>query len=217
MKTSLRRIGSMILLFASLFLLAASFAKADAYQIYSLGDGHRRSPIGITASGEVVILDTANLLQCGAIPFQSGCYQLYMNGVLIGAQIDPPSLVYDDGTPCTPVSQFPGDIAAAKCNGSHEVYGTDRYAAIPRTIFDGPNLTDTVASGYELDELLLNSSGDFAFVANEGFQGIDGDGEIYEAVDLTTDAAPESASFLLVGTGVLAALGSLRRRVLLAK
>jgi hypothetical protein len=213
MKMLLLRISSLALVFASLLFFAASFAKADTYQIFDLGDGHRRTPIGITASGEVVIVDAANLLQCGAIPFQSVCYQLFMNGVLSGVQIDPPSLVYDDGTPCTPNAPFSVDIAAAKCNGSLEVYGTDRYAAIPKTIFDGPNLADQVASGYELDELLLNSSGDFAFVANEGSAGTDGDGEVYEAVDLTTDVAPEPGSFLLVGTGVLAALGSLRRRM----
>jgi len=181
MKMSLLRINSLILLMGSLFFLAAPLAHADTYQIYDLGTGHRRNLLGITASGEVVI-SSLSPIECGATYPTLGCYELWMNGVLLGAQITDPGLVYDGGTLCTPISPFTSDISAAKCNGTLEVYGTSRYAAIPKTIFDGPNLADQVASGYELDGLALNSSGDFAFTANQGSVGIDGDGEIYEAV-----------------------------------
>jgi hypothetical protein len=81
----------------------------------------------------------------------------------------------------------------AACNNGREVYGVGRYGPAPymNTIFDGPNLTDLVFSGFNLDTVQLNSSGDFVFVANGGFSGFDLDGEIYEAIDLTTDQTPE--------------------------
>jgi hypothetical protein len=193
-------------------------AHADTYQIYDLGTGHRRTPVNpplgaITADGTVVIYALSG--EC-SVDF-SGCWETWVNGALVSESTVNPGLVYDDGTPCTPSapSEFTLDIMVAACNNGREVYGVDRYGPAPyeSTIFDGPNLTDLVFSGFNLNNVFLNSSGDFVFVANEGASGIDGDGEIYEAMDLTTAATPEPASFVFLGTGALAVLGILRRQL----
>jgi hypothetical protein len=56
----------------------------------------------------------------------------------------------------------------------------------------------------------LNASGDFVFV--DGKTVSDASGEWYEYIDLTTRATPEPTSIFLLGTGVFAALGPMRRQ-----
>jgi hypothetical protein len=57
-------------------------------------------------------------------------------------------------------------------------------------------------------EVNLNSSGDFAYNISHATGG---GGEIAEAIDLTTDQIPEPGSIFLLGTGLLAAVGTMRR------
>jgi len=178
-------------------------ALADTYQIFRLSDANRTDLMGIDDAGTVVLYDV-----------RSGTYETFVKGISIGKSSINPGLVFDNGTPC--VADVPAEFGSgfrATCNNGHQIYGTGIFQAPPyRTaIFDGPDPTiDRVADG-DLDVIVLNSSGDFAFVANEGISGPDLDGEIYQAIDLTSDV-PEPSSIFLLSTGVFAAAG-LRRRL----
>jgi len=180
-------------------------AYADTYQIYNLTDGYRTDPIGITANGTVVLY-RFGLDLCGL--GSAGCYDTYMDGVRVNASDDAPMLTYDNGTTCVPdTAPGIGPIVAAVCNNGREVYGTSRYAPTPDEIYTGPDpVADLFGSGI-LDLVTLNSSGDFAYL--EGNLGM-GDGEYYEAIDLTTET-PEPSSIFLLGTGLFAAAGMRRR------
>jgi hypothetical protein len=209
MKISKPWFSAAIIAIAVVLFAAPQPVHADTYQIFDLGSGYRTDLIGITASGTVVtdIFGVCN-------PIDLDCFQTWVDGMLVTESTTPPSLVYDNGTPCTPnaPAALIGSVPTAACNNGHEVYGTDMYAPeYPNTIFTGPDpVTDRFGPGI-LDEVRLNSSGDFLYL--EGNLGI-GDGEIYEAIDLTTAATPEPGSIFLLGTGALTALAVMRRRLL---
>ena len=78
----------------------------------------------------------------------------------------------------------------------------------PAGIFNGPDpVTNYVAGILPVPDqrfLAENSFGDIVY--DEEF-----DGNIFEAIDLTSHEAPEPNTILMVGTGLLAA-GSIRRR-----
>jgi hypothetical protein len=209
MKVSKPWFSAAIIAIAVVLFAAPQPIHADTYKIFDLGSGYRTDLIGITASGTVV---TDIFGVCNTIDID--CFQTWVDGVLVTESTTPPSLVYDNGTPCIPnaPAAIIGFLPAAACNNGHEVYGTDREAPeYPNHIFTGPDpVTDSFGPGI-LNEVRLNSSGDFLYL--EGNLGI-GDGEIYEAIDLTTDQVPEPGSIFLLGTGALTALTATRRRLL---
>lgn len=173
--------------------LTAPAAHADTYQIFNLGDANAYTPIGIDASGTVVIHDTTNFT-----------YSTLVDGMSVSVSSTPPLLTYDNGTPCSPALN-PGVtvIGKAVCNGGYEAFG-GAYLDANRGIYTGPASTDFLQAG-TVDILLLNSSGDFAWTDGR-------DEENFEAIDLTTDQVPEPASIFLVSTGLFA-LSGLRRRL----
>jgi hypothetical protein len=126
------------------------------------------------------------------------CFSTWVNG----QQVGPVSLIdhghYDNGTQCAP------NISLGV-----PVFGMDLAAGIYPEIFTGP---DPAADFFGYGSAsVLNSSGDFVYSVG-GFkmgQPLD----IYEAIDLTSDA-PEPASLFLLGTGLLAGLGTMRRLLL---
>src|SRR5882724_7371770 len=205
---------SRLLLSAAAIAIAALLstpALADSFQIFNLGIANSHTIFGIDTAGTVVI-------QSPTGPGNQLLYQIYVNGVLISSSTTIPSLAYDNGTPCTPTVTPPityTGLGQTRCNNGHEVY----FATFPTPagpnpeetgIFTGPNLTDRLTnpsvSGDTLDQVLMNSSGDFAWVNAR-------DETIVEAEDQTTRSLPEPGSLLLLATGSLTLIGTIRRRL----
>lgn len=132
------------------------------------------------------------------------------NGVVVNTTSTLPSLIYDNGTPCS--SSIPSGFAGVP--GGKVVCNNGRIGFASRT---NPNLdpdgvyTGTISSPTlvrsvgTVDLAVLNGSGDFAW--SDGL-----DEENFEAIDLTV---PEPGSLLLVGTGFLSLFSVLRRKTVL--
>lgn len=179
---------------AVVMFLAPPLAHADTYHIYDLGDANGYTPIGIDASGAVVIAD--------ALTFT---YSIFVDGMGVSEFSAPPPLfAYDNGTACSPVLPSGMDqVGRATCNGDYEVLGAE-YLDKNIGIYTGTDPADFLQAG-TVDILLLNSSGDFAWTDGR-------DEENFEAIDLTTDQVPEPSSIFLLSTGLFAISG-LRRRL----
>jgi hypothetical protein len=192
--------------FAIVFFASPSPSHADSYTFFDLGSANNgRDPLGITSTGTVVI-STSGLL-----------FETYTNGALVASSTTNPNLVFDNGSSCSPsVSGAIGaaNVSFAACNGTREVFSTNNLAPSPfeNSIFDGPDPGDFVASHMVDDAFRLNASGDFLFIADQNI--FPSDGEIFEAIDLSTLPTPEPGSIFLLGTGALAAAGAMRRRLL---
>ncbi len=208
------RLGLAITLAIGLFAIPA--AHADTYQIFDLGSATRTDIVGITASGTAVLVYNvpvgAPLCAVSGICYE---YETWTNGVMVNESPTAPDFVYDNGAPCTADAPFLTFSVNGTCNNGHEVYSAGPAAPSPYTnaTFTGPNpVADLFYNGLPfVGDVNLNASGDFVYNA---FHPAGGDGEMLEAIDLTTSQVPEPASIFLLGTGLLTALATMRRRLL---
>jgi hypothetical protein len=211
MQTSKLLLSAAAIAIAALPSTLPTPALADTFQILNLGIANAHTIFGIDTAGTVVI-------QSATGPGQALLYQTYLDGALINSSTSIPALNYDNGTPCTPTVS-PGvtytGLGQTRCNNGHEVYfGTFPTPAGPNPetsgIFTGPNLTDLLTnpsvSGSTLDQVVLNSSGDFAWVDAR-------DETIFEAEDQTTRSLPEPGTLLLLATGSLTLILTIPRRL----
>lgn len=196
MKASKLWSGAAILAISVVAFTIPATARADTYQIYDLGNANGYDMYGIDTSGTVVIYDSISSL-----------YGTFVDGSISDIASTAPVLGYDNGSPCSPVlspsiTLIPG--TKTSCNNGREVFGGE-YLGTNRGIYTGPDSTDFLQSG-TVDALVLNASGDFAWTDGRNEEN-------FEAIDLSTATTPEPNSFILLGTGMFAALGTMRRRL----
>lgn len=206
------RLGPVVarLAIIAVLLTASASALADTYQILRLQPASNsplafHSLVGITDSGVAVLW--ADPVDCNGTP--GHCYETYLNGLLFSRSLTKPALAYDNGTACQ-VTLTDGTPAYGACNNGREVVGTPIGSTLTG-IFTGPDPVADLFSAGVLGDVDLNSSGDFVYLEDAGHES---NGAIYEAFDLTTRQTPEPASVYLFGTGLFAAAGMMRRRIL---
>ena len=219
-------VGRQLPFFAAIIAVALCIfptpASADTYKLILAG-GARDSVYGIDSSGDLVI---------SIFSGDCFCYQeVTPAGAFLAPTALPPSLSYDNGSPCSGgLPTYFSKLGAATCNNGHEVFGGEYYnpvlattlcagtiSGLAETIFCA-NDGDLIGlfTGFDPfadylghmsgDRIVLNAAGDFG--VNDGR-----DEAVYLGVDLTTLATPEPNTFILVGAGCISLFWVLRRRV----
>ncbi|GGG64277.1 PEP-CTERM sorting domain-containing protein [Edaphobacter dinghuensis] len=182
---------AIVILFA-----AVKPASADTYQIFNLSSDQGYLFYGMDDSGNVVINN-----------LEHDRYQTFVDGISTGYSSSTPTIVADSGTPCTPAVPSGSVVLNGVCNGDHEAFTgkltPDQFFA---AVYIGAAPVPDLLSGSGGGSIFMDGSGDIVWddIYSENW---------FEAVDQTS-AVPEPSSLLLFGTGVLAAMGAVRRRLL---
>jgi hypothetical protein len=186
-------------------LLIASPALADTYKIFTLDSDQGRFVYGMDASGDVVLsVDADNHGNCVHVV---NCYETFIGGVLaFRTNAPPPAFTIDDGIPCSPTAPPGLTVLHAVCNNGREVFSARATGQVFADLYGGPNIVNLFPGAGDGDFLYLNSEGDIVW--NDPRTEF-----WFEAFDLTSQV-PEPATLFLLGTGALAAVAAMRRRLL---
>ena len=182
--------------------VSPSFSRADTYSLNLLMSDEHRNFYGMDDIGHVVINDIA----CDQ--FNSGsCYYSFLNGSLISTTSTAPAFAFDYASvlclqaPCS--VSFKGRTASFVYDINH----------VLQQLF--------VSSGSDPAQLLTQFNGVTGVLAINGVGDIvfaNGTTENwYEEIDVTSlssRATPEPSSLLLLGTGIAAGAGLVRRKLL---
>jgi len=202
MRISRRFLGD-ILAVAVVLSAAPKPASADTYQMFLLWSDNVIF-YGMDDSGNVALDASAYCI--GPNP----CYDTFHNGVLTGLVVTTPGLVVNDsGTPCTPALPPGGHLDHGICNNGRDAFtGTLAMSQLYPGLYTGsyPSIATIEPGHFGEGFVFMNSNGDI--VVDDVFTE-----DWYLFVDMTT-AVPEPSSILLIGTGVLGALGVIRRQSL---
>jgi hypothetical protein len=184
-------------------LLLVSPALADTYKIVTLDSDESRFFYGMDAAGNVVLsVDADSNGQCTTV---ANCYRTFVNGVLASSTSAPPVFTIDNGTPCSPSVPSGLTVLNAVCNNGREVFTARAAGQVYADLYTGPDIVDLLPGQGQGDFLYLNSEGDIVW--NDPRTEF-----WFEAIDLTSQV-PEPGSLLLSGTGILTAVGAMRRRL----
>ena len=133
-------VGRQLPFFAAIIAVALGIftttASADTYKLILAG-GARDSVYGIDSSGDLVI----SIFNGGCPGLGTPCYgEVTPADVFLGETPLPPTLSYDNGSPCT--GGLPTDfslLGQATCNNGHEVFGGEYYnPVLYTTLCAGP-------------------------------------------------------------------------------